>query len=262
MIVSLVQAESAANVAGDNLSVIETAAEKAAGDLLIFPELFLSGYTTDLEIKSRAERNLERWRSELLRIAEEHGKWIMTGAPYPGDDGLKNIIWVIPPEGKDIRYEKIHLAHFGIFREADVFTPGREPMILDINGFRFGLSICYDLFFPEMYRYYALRGADVLICASASPLSSQEHFERVLPARAVENTCYMLFVNNVGVQGDFHFFGGSRAISPYGNEIVNCGDSRYNIIEIKLLRDELERAREERPTLRDHRHDINWSGYS
>ena len=194
----------------------------------------------------------------MKRMASTSGKWLMVGAPYPHEKGLMNVLWVISPDGEETVYEKLHLADFGVFDEAKAFVPGDSGCMVDIGGFRFGLSICYDMFFPELYRRYALMGADVLICSSASPMKSKGPFDKVLPARAVENTCYMLFVNNVGEQGSFEFFGGSRAISPIGYEIARCEEETHCIIEVEISREELERAREGRPTLRDHRGDLDW----
>ncbi len=257
MRVSLVQTLSAPE-GGDNLAAIMSAVKEAKGDVLIFPELFLTGYTTDAEIHERVSEGHERWRARLKTISHDSGKWLMVGAPYPTEKGLMNVIWIFSPEGEEKVYEKLHLADFGVFSEADAFVPGDAGCMVDIGGFRFGLSICYDMFFPELYRRYALMGADVLVCASASPMKSKGPFDKVLPARAVENTCYMLFVNHVGEQGRFEFFGGSRAISPIGYEMSNCEDATHCIIEVELSREELERAREGRPTLRDHRGDLDW----
>lgn len=257
MRVSLVQTLSSPSE-GDNIPIIERAVADAQGDLVIFPELFLTGYTTAPELKDTVAVGFERWREDLLRISCESGKWLMVGAPYPDGDSLKNVLWTVSPDGGEKIYEKLHLAEFGEFEEGSAFVPGNSGMMVDIDGFRFGLTICYDMFFPELYRRYALMGADVLVCSSASPMRSRGPFDKVLPARAVENTCYVLFVNNVGEQGKFEFFGGSRAISPIGHVTAECEDSQHCILEVEIDRKELERARKGRPTLRDHRGDLDW----
>ncbi len=258
MRVTLVQSLSAADGSGDNLEAIGAAVDEAEGSLVVFPELYLCGYNTAPGLKERVAHDSERWRAELSRISSESGKWLMVGAALLDGDALKNVLWVFSPSGDEQRYDKIHLAQFGEFEEGDAFVPGDRGLMVDIDGFRFGLSICYDMFFPELYRRYALMGADVLVCASASPMRSQTPFERVLPARAVENTCYVLFVNNVGDLDKFQYFGGTRAVSPIGHELGSCGDSRHCLLEVELSRSELERAREGRPTLRDHRGDVDW----
>ncbi len=258
MRVTLVQSLSAADGSGDNLDAIGSAVKEAKGEVVVFPELYLCGYSTAPELKDRVAQNTERWRNELMRISSESCKWLIVGAALLDSDGLKNVLWVLSPDGGEQRYDKIHLAQFGEFEEGAAFVPGDRALMVDIGGFRFGLSICYDLFFPELCRRYALMGADVLLCASASPMRSQTPFERVLPARAVENTCYVLFVNNVGDLDKFQYFGGSRAISPLGHEMESCGDSGHCLLEVELQRNELERAREGRPTLRDHRGDVDW----
>ncbi len=113
------------------------------------------------------------------------------------------------------------------------------------------MVVCYDLFFPELVRSYALSGAEAIVCISASPVTSRDFFEKLIPARAVENTAYIIYVNQVGTQLNQVFFGGSEAAGPRGDRIAK---NRYferdmNIIETSLS--ELQAARRNRPTVRD-----------
>ena len=112
------------------------------------------------------------------------------------------------------------------------------------------LAVGMAVFFPELMKHCALKGgADVNICISASPVTSRIAFERVLPARAVENTAYVAFVNNIGPMGGLEFFGGSRLLAPNGDEL--CGSDKPEIVTFTLDKNMLEKAREMRPVLKD-----------
>ncbi|MGN1045007.1 MAG: carbon-nitrogen hydrolase family protein, partial [Candidatus Methanomethylophilaceae archaeon] len=157
--------------------------------------------------------------------------------------------YVFTPEGT-FGYRKIHLPGFGSFAEDRIFTPGKEITSFGFRGHRFGLSICYDIFFPEILKTCShSMGTDVNICISASPVASQPFFERILPARALENTSYLLFVNNIGTIGDFEFFGGTRALAPDGDLIRMSFEECVKIVEISP--DVVESIRKGRPVLKD-----------
>ena len=120
------------------------------------------------------------------------------------------------------------------------------------DGFTFGVMVCYDIFFPELTKMYAMNGADAVICISASPVTSKVPFERVIPARAVESTVYMLFVNNIGMRGKMEFFGKSRCLTPTGDISVIL-DHDPAVRTVELNKDEIQFARTQRPTLEDTR---------
>ena len=147
-------------------------------------------------------------------------------------------------------YDKINLPNFGPFSERETFRSGSEPMMFDCCGFRIGVIVCYDIFFPELTKMYAMNGADAVVCISASPMTSKVPFERVIPARAVESTVYMLFVNNIGMRGKMEFFGKSRCLTPTGDISVML-DHDPAIRTAELTKDDIEFARTQRPTIAD-----------
>ncbi len=128
--------------------------------------------------------------------------------------------------------------------------------MMEFRGVGFGACICYDLFHSEMARAYALGGAEVLVCLSASPYTSREAFERIVPARAVENTIYSIYVNQVGTQLNQVFFGGSQAYGPRGDQLAKCHYFQEDIRTIEIDRNELDLARRMRPTVRDGSADL------
>lgn len=255
MRVALVQSRSIPGDPVANLRVMDEAVSGTDADLFLFPELFLSGY----DINGTHRRQAEHIRSSILKkvsdIAVRNACDLVVGSPILDGEELFNSLLLLRSDGEVERYDKIHLADFGPFHEKKEFSSGVEPFLAEIGGFKFGFSICYDLFFPEMFKWFALQGADALVCISASPCSSRKAFDAVLPARSVENTCYMLFVNNTGPQGSTEFFGGSRIISPVGR-VMEESTEMESILVSTLDRKEIARARVGRPTLRDSRKDI------
>lgn len=238
-----------------NVSIIERTIKANDADLFIFPELFLSGY--DIQDSHRKQASLvdDGILKQLTKLAMSNQCDIIVGTPYLDNGLLRNSLLFFNKDGDKERYDKIHLANFGPFTEKKEFTSGNHPLIVESGGFKFGLSICYDLFFPEMFKNYALNGVDGLICISASPRGSKMPFKAVLPARAVENTCYVLFVNNAGTQGGTAFFGGSSVISPIGR-IIEEIDEEEGIILFNMDQAEIVRARLGRPTIRDSRPEL------
>ena len=94
-------------------------------------------------------------------------------------------------------------------------------------------------------------GADAVVCISASPNTSRDFFERIVPARAIENTAYSVYVNNTGCQLNQVFFGGSHAVGPRGNQLVKCDYFRKDVRGVDLDLSEVRAARRMRPTVRD-----------
>ena len=145
---------------------------------------------------------------------------------------------------------------FGPFEEYAYFTPGSSTLTFDVKGLKFGILICYDIFFPELTKSYALQGADAAICISASPSITRRFFEIEMKARAVENTIYFIYSNLIGFDSRMDFWGGGSVIDPKGNEIVKGPYFEEKILTATLDPERIEEARRSRPTLRDTRRDI------
>ena len=121
---------------------------------------------------------------------------------------------------------------------------------------RFGLSICYDVFFPEVLHSRSLAGSSVNLCCAASGVQSKPFVDKVLPARALENVTYLAYVNNVGPMAGLEMHGCSRGLDPFGRTIAECdgvGTARMTVDT-----DELDRFRKERRHLEDFRRDVGW----
>jgi 5-aminopentanamidase len=227
--------------------------EDVDANLYIFPELFLTGYIGG-GCRDLGEDVLSGI-SELSSLTDNRCA-IAVGAPSFDRGLLFNSMYFM--SGRTVRYDKLNLPSFGVFHEKETFTPGESPAMADFMGMRFGLTICYDLFFPELYRFYCRNGADANICISASPESSRPFFEKVLPARSVENTAYTLFVNNIGTAQGLPMAGRSRSVSPVGEAGPSAGIGEEVLLTV-LSKEDVTAAKDRRPTVSDIRDDIIWS---
>ena len=157
----------------------------------------------------------------------------------------------IGPRGEiAAKYRKIHLfdARIGdkIVREADCFRAGRRPQTVNIGEFKAGLSICYDLRFPELYQDYARQGAQLLTVPSCfTKKTGEAHWETLLRARAIENLSYVLAPNQTGTDArGMQAYGHSMIISPWGEVIARGSGSAEEIIFGEVRMEEVIRARQ------------------
>lgn len=237
----------------ENIAKMKNVLEKHPADLYIFPELFLTGYMVRDEVYRLSEPLGGSSFQAAAELSRQHSVSIVFGAAVNDDMSgvVRNSAVAVHSDGRIERYDKIHLANFGPFEEGLYFTPGESLKIIEVCGFKFGLIICYDIFFPELVKSYAAAGVDAVICISASPVTSKSSFETVMPARAVENAIYMIYVNQTGPQLNQIFFGGSAAMDPSGKQIVKNSYFDSDVTTITLSKSILERAKKIRPTLRD-----------
>lgn len=239
-----------------NLETVIGSLRTSSADLLVLPEMFLTGYSLGDEVFEMALSPNDEAITRMIDAASEHRKHIVIGLPLRSEQvrgQVHNSALVISPDGIIGRYDKMHLVDFGPFEEHAYFTPGRDPLIVEILGWRLGVMICYDIFFPELTRYYALKGCDAVVCLSASPSMTRYFFEEVMTARAIENTIYLLYSNMVGVDARMDFWGGGAIIGPRGETVVKGQYFEEASIKGTLDPELLSSARRNRPTIRDAR---------
>lgn len=198
-------------------------------DLVVFPELFLSGYTTS----GLGELAIDldgRWLGGIARAARENDVAVIFGAPERVDGGVANSA-IHVDRGGDVAgsYRKTHL--FGDERAA--FVAGDELLIVDIHGLKAGLLICFDVEFPEVARSLAMAGADLLITISANMEPFGRDHEIFRTARALENGLPHLYVNQVGAGEVFTFAGGTGAVSADGDRLAET-DLSQQVVEFTL----------------------------
>ena len=212
------------------LALLEEAAKQS--DLVILPEIWTTGYSLG-HLKKEAV-TLDSPLVETLRgIARKYHCSLLPGSLPVLKNGLVyNMIPAINKEGTIVhQYAKAHL--FGMFEEEKFFAPGDAFNVFDLDGVCCGSTICYDLRFPEFYRYLALQGAQLIVCPAEWPSRRGDGFDLLSRARAFENHVYVAAVNCVGTFKGDPFYGHSRVIDPM-NHIVAEGGNNEEIIYAEI----------------------------
>jgi predicted amidohydrolase len=237
-----------------NLQTMEKHIKKTKADMYIFGEITLTGYRCKDELRNLAETKNGPSIKHMKKIAKNTKSYIVFGMPLM-DEKVKGLIHnsavLIHPDGKVNTYNKWFLPTFGPFEEKIFFDEGEDLEVFDTKFGKIGLIICYDIFFPELCKAYALLGADIIICISATPQANRKYFETLMPARALENTVYFIYVNLVGTQEDLVFWGGAQAYDPMGNLIKRAPYFKENTINFDYDPKKIKTARANRPVLRD-----------
>ncbi len=204
------------------------------------------------------------WTEPFAAVARARRAWILVGslAERSDDPGRPfNTSVLVAPDGSiAARYRKIHLFDVDVEngpadRESDRVSPGDRAMIADVDGIRFGLSICYDLRFPELYRALALAGAEVLtVPANFTERTGRDHWEVLLRARAIENGAYVLAPAQIGGPPGQPAFGRSMIVDPWGTVVAQAAD-RVGIITAELDLARVRSIRRQIPVLANRRPD-------
>ena len=245
-----------------NLQKIEELTQKAkqqGADIAIFPEMSLTGYVLHDQVYELAELITGKSVKRVERLAEKTGVHIIFGMPELCEKAqatIYNTAILVGPEGLIGKYRKMYLPTHSVFEEKRYFRPGYEPAAFQTDLGNIGLTICYDVFFPEVFRLPRLKGAQLIVCISASPAMRRSYFEILTAARALENTAYLAYVNLSGVEDGLQFWGGSRLISPTGDVIVKAKYDEEDFVLSEVDYTDLRTAEVFIPTLRDLRPEL------
>jgi predicted amidohydrolase len=204
--------------------LLDRAATLADGrpSLFALPELFGGGFDYDRS---------ERWQAEtpallerLHAFARAHSLALAGSFWTASPSGPRNALFLLDPE-RDAplqAHAKQHL--FPLSREERHFAPGQEPPhVVEVLGLRVGWAVCFELRFPELFRWQAAQGADAFLVCSQWPAARQAHLQALVRARAVENQAWVLSCNACGPSALGELAGGSRLISPWGEDAFACG---------------------------------------
>lgn len=190
---------------------------KAEGcDVVVFPEMSDTGY-----VPSVIDQCAAPWPGPALDAARsaaaENAISLVCGISEKTEDAIFNTIAFLDASGEVCgKYRKTHLFSAPPVHEDKVFTAGNDFSVVELGGLKWGLTICYDLRFPELYRALALEGAHVLLNCSAWPASRAAHWDCLTRARAVENQAFFVGVDRVGTDGNLKMNGHSRVVAPRG----------------------------------------------
>ena len=251
--------EKAENIASAERLVREAA--WAGAELVALPELW-SCHGLE-EVYGENAEPIPGLTTEFLGgLARELGVYVLGGSILEGEPGaqrLFNTSTFFDPSGELVAvYRKIHLfdvrAPDREYLESRIIAPGREIVTAKAGAATLGLSVCYDLRFPELYRLLALRGAEILAVPAAFTLGTgRDHWELLLRARAVENQAYVVAPAQWGQKADGRWtYGRSMIVDPWGTVLSTCPDrDDYTLATLDL--DYLDRFRTEFPALANRR---------
>lgn len=218
-------------------------------DLLIFPEMTLTGFTMKSDHFSEEVEGASYHFFSLL--AKEKKCAVMYGIIEKGIRKNFNTLVHLNNQGKIITtYRKIH--PFSYSKENIFYGKGKETIVGKVKGLKIGLSICYDLRFPELYRFYAKEKVHLIVDIANWPDTRIEHWRTLLKARAIENQCYVVGVNRVGDDLKLHYNGFSSLFDPMGKEIIAVENDEM-IIESEIDKSYVNEVRKKLPFLKDMR---------
>lgn len=246
----------------ENLRKIRRAAARAKkqrADLVVFPELSLTGYVVRDEIYDLAERIPGHSTRIVEDIAKRNNIHIAFGMPeicQNTEATLHNTAVLIGPKGLIGKYHKMYLPNHSIFEEKRYFRPGYQPAVFDTELGKIGFTICYDIYFPEVVRLTRIKGAQLVVCISASPSIRRSFFEVLTKARAIENTTFVAFVNLAGVEDGLQFWGGSQLIGPSGRILAQANYDEDDFVTGEVNYADLRPVEAFTPTLRDIRPEL------
>jgi predicted amidohydrolase len=246
----------------ENLQKIEKLTLKAkeqGADLIIFPELSLTGYVVLDQIYELAETIPGPTTEKVEALAKKTGMHIIFGMPELSEKTqatVFNTAVFVGPQGLIGNYRKMYLPTHSVFEEKRYFRPGYQTASFQTDLGNIGLCICYDVFFPEVLRLTRLKGAQLIVCISASPAVRRGYFEILTSARALENTAYLAYVNLAGVEDGLQFWGGSRLVGPTGDVLAKANYDEEDFIICEVDYGDLRTTETFIPTLRDLRPEL------
>jgi predicted amidohydrolase len=236
-------------------------AAAAGADLALLPEYV--DYLGPAEGEPKPEGVDGEFAAFFAEAARSLRMWVVAGSFHetgPDDVRSHNTSLVFDRTGQlAAAYRKIHLYDVQIpdrvsYQESRTVAPGADLVTVDVEGVRVGLSICYDLRFPELYRRLAIDGAQVLLVPAAFMAhTGRDHWEVLLRARAIENQCYVVAAGQIGDHEPRRTcFGRSMVIDPWGTVVAQLPDT-VGVTVADLDLDRLHQLRQELPSLANRR---------
>jgi predicted amidohydrolase len=225
--------------------------------MIVFPEMADTGYSM-ATIREHATSWTEGAVPKLRQLARRLSLRIVCGLSERTGQEIYNSQVVIDQTGEiTARYRKTHLFVVPPVAENLCFAPGDQLTDFAIPPFQFGLSICYDLRFPELYRKLATNNhVNVFVLSSAWPFPRVEHFRALAIARAIENQSYVIAANRVGTDDGITFCGTSAIIDPAGVVLASAASDREELIHAELSVETLQAVRSRMNVFTDRRPEL------
>jgi predicted amidohydrolase len=218
--------------------------------LIFLPECFYSISDGTKPTPFLVEEGNAHWKN-IQKLATDNGVYLLAGSvAYRLYDRIINRNLNFDPSGKMIGlYDKIHLfscdlANKKVINESDIYTPGSQTSMIEVEGIKIGLGICFDLRFPEMFREYVRKGAQLLTVSAAFTVpTGKAHWHTLLRARAIENQCFVVAPAQVGRHNDrIETYGHSLIVDPWGTVLAD-GLSEVGVVQATIDLDEIPRIR-------------------
>lgn len=249
----------------DRAYALTKEAIESGADLVALPETL--DYRGDLKDLSSVAHPLPGPSlTPFLELAAQHGVWILAGSIHEANpDGGRpfNTSVLIDSQGSIVAaYHKIHLFDITIgdrsVTESAKYARGSQVVTADIEGWTAGLSICYDIRFPELYRSFADAGAGIVFAPSSfTAPTGQAHWEVLLRARAIENQCFVVAPGQAGMgAGGIQTYGNSMIVAPWGQVLARAPKDGEAVITAALKKEELAEAAQKLPVLHHRRADV------
>jgi omega-amidase len=236
-------------------------AKEGGAELVVFPEVADTGYSMPIIAASATP-----WTAgavpELQKIAKDLSIAIICGVSEREGDSIYNSQVFIDANGDIVgSYRKTHLFTGTPMGEDECFLPGNELKSFPFGGLRLGLSVCYDLRFPELFRTLAIeQKANVFILSSAWPFPRIEHFRTLVSARAIENQSYMISSNRVGTDEGVTCCGSSAIVDPYGVILASASTDREEIVVADVSQEVITSVRNKMAVFTQRRPDVYGKG--
>ncbi|MBN1289095.1 MAG: carbon-nitrogen family hydrolase [Actinobacteria bacterium] len=262
MTVSVVQMDVVASNPEENLRKgtkwIEKAAERGS-DIVCFPEMWTTGF--NWEINRSIAGGQEDIINRISGLARKHSIWINGSMLVLNENGrVSNTSILFDSKGLIAGvYRKVHL--FSLLHEQDHEEAGNSLCMVDTPWGLVGLSVCYDIRFPELFRTYALKGAGVILSPMAFPHPRIEHWKVLVRARAIENQMYIIGPNQVGTEdfgpdGSVTYFGDSVIIDPWGRTVIEGSETEEQLLTAEIDIGLVGATRDSMKVLQDRRPDL------
>lgn len=242
MRVTIAQTDIALGEKDKNLNNVRRIVRGAHPGIILFPELFTTGFDFD-NIKELSE---EVPGETTGTIGEICGDSIVGGSIVERKKDIYNTFFLVGKAGILGIYRKIHL-----FREEKkCFAPGEDAVVLDTRFGRLGLATCYDIRFPELFRELVKKGVEIILVTAGFPIPRDEHWKVLLTARAIENQVFVIAANRVGRDKRQEYFGRSMVIDPWGKILLEAS-SEEEILSCDIDVSRVSKTREDFPVLSD-----------
>jgi predicted amidohydrolase len=261
--VALIQTDAGPDAERNVARAAELAEIAAAGGarLVALPE-YLQYRGPDDGYRASARAVPGPFTEPFAAVARRHGCWILAGSLAERSEDPRrpyNTSVVIGPSGEiAARYRKIHLFDVAVDAgpsdvESARVSGGADVVVADLDGVRLGLSICYDLRFPELYRSLALAGAEVLaVPSNFTERTGRDHWEVLLRARAIENGAWVIAPSQIGGPPGQPAYGHTMVVDPWGIVVAQAPD-REGIVEATIDLDRVAAVRRQIPALANRR---------